>query len=219
MENTNPAPVAVEKKSKGSLACMIALAVVALAGAGFGVYGMIKANEKPQPQDLKIQVKEDDGTVTTIDADKIEKTDDDKTIIIADTPVESSSKDYIYIGRWGLKIKVGDELEEVTYKFDYVPSDAAWRLDLSGGIKGAQAMSEFSSVERCSLGVITKVPKANAESYRLYGSTLIMTDGDYEFYYGHPQDSCGPEYSLDLELKTTEAIERILTNPDNYIKF
>ena len=217
MDNTNPAPVAVDKKSKAPIVGMIVLAILALSGAGFGVYGMLKANEKPQPQDLKIQVKEDDGTVTTIDADKIEKTDDDKTIVIADTPVETSSKDYVYIGRWGLKIKVGDELEEVTYRFDYDSDNRGWILSLSGGIKGTQNMPVFGTVEECPLGSVALLPE-DADLVH-YGGRLVMTNGDRNFYYFHPNGICGPELSMDQEIKTVEAIERILTNPDNYIKF
>lgn len=217
MDNTNPAPVAVDKKPKAPIVGMIVLAILALGGAGFGVYGMLKANEKPQPQDLKIQVKEDDGTVTTIDADKIEKTDDDKTIVIADTPVETSSKDYVYIGRWGLKIKVGDYLEEVTYKFDYDAINRGWTLSLSGGLKGTQSMPEFGEIKNCSLGLVALVPE-DADLVR-YGAQLVMTNGDRNFYYVHPQALCGPIESSDAETKTVEAIKTILTNPDNYIKF
>lgn len=82
MDNSNSAPVAVEKKSKGPVIGMIAFAILAIAGVGFGVYGMLG---KTSTQDLKIQVKENDGTITTIDADKIEKTDGDKTITIVDS--------------------------------------------------------------------------------------------------------------------------------------
>lgn len=218
MDNNNPAPIAAApaKSGKGAVIGMVICSILALAGVGFGVYEMMN---KPATQDLKIQVKDTDGEITTIETDKIEKTDDGKTITIADSVAETSSKDYIYVGRWGLKIKVGDELEEVTYKFGYDPSTSAWSLQLSGGLKGGQDLYEFSLIDKCSLGAVTKVKKEHSESYAHYGGKLVMTDGDYEFYYSHPQDICGPEWSKESETKVAEAIERILTNPDNYTKF
>ena len=49
MDNNNPAPVAVEKKSKGPVIGMIAFAILAIAGVGFGVYGMLNANKTSEP--------------------------------------------------------------------------------------------------------------------------------------------------------------------------
>ena len=83
MDNNNPAPIAAApvKSGKGAVIGMVICSILALAGVGFGVYGMMN---KPATQDLKIQVKDTDGEITTIDASKIEKTDGGKTITIAD---------------------------------------------------------------------------------------------------------------------------------------
>ncbi|MBR6965389.1 hypothetical protein IKH83_03715 [Candidatus Saccharibacteria bacterium] len=85
MDNNSSAPIAAPAKGgKGSAVGMVIFGILAIAGVGFGVYGMLK---KPAAQDLKIQVKDSSGEITTIDASKIEKTDGGKTITITDSSV------------------------------------------------------------------------------------------------------------------------------------
>lgn len=89
MDNNSSAPIAAPAKGgKGSAVGMVVCGILAIAGVGFGVYGMMN---KPAAQDLKIQVKDTNGEITTIDASKIEKTDGGKTITITDGAAKASN--------------------------------------------------------------------------------------------------------------------------------
>lgn len=65
--------------------------VVAICGIGFGVYGMLQSSQKDnQISDLKVQVEDSNGKITTLETEKIETTDKDgTTITIADSVATS----------------------------------------------------------------------------------------------------------------------------------
>ena len=81
---TKPSP-ASKPKNKLTLP-LILVSILALAGIGFGIYEMSQVKTaKQQIADLKIEVKKDDGSTTTIETDKIEVKEDAKTITISDS--------------------------------------------------------------------------------------------------------------------------------------
>ena len=64
--------------------------VIAVCGIGFGVYGMVQSSQKDnQISDLKVQIKNEDGTVTTIETPKIETTTENggTTVTITDSTI------------------------------------------------------------------------------------------------------------------------------------
>ena len=75
------------QNSRNGLKITTAIAcVVAVCGVGFGVYGMVQNSQKDnQISDLKIQIKEDDGGITTIETDRIEVNEGSSTITISDS--------------------------------------------------------------------------------------------------------------------------------------
>ena len=81
-----------QQKSGNGLKIATAVAcVVAVCGIGFGVYGMMQSAQKDnQISDLKVQVKDPDGEVMTLETEKIETSDENgTTITIADSMVTS----------------------------------------------------------------------------------------------------------------------------------
>lgn len=87
------APV-VENKQKGGNGLKIATViacVVAICGIGFGVYGMIQSSQKDnQISDLKVQIEDSNGKVTTLETEKIETTDENgTTVTIADSAISN----------------------------------------------------------------------------------------------------------------------------------
>ena len=90
MEMAGASMAAGKKEGKGMMMGMMMCAVIAIAGIGFGVYEFMQANSaRQQIADLKVEIKKDDGTTTTIETDKIEVKKDDKTIVISDSPIQS----------------------------------------------------------------------------------------------------------------------------------
>ena len=105
------------KKNTGMIVGMVACAILALGGVGFGIYEMTQANQtKDQIADLKVEVKKDDGTTTTIETPEIKTTTEDgTTITIADSPTAVTYSDkYLYIPEMGIKVALGEELKNVT---------------------------------------------------------------------------------------------------------
>lgn len=80
----NQAPEA-RKSSKAPWAVAAVTSVLAIAGIAFGIYGMMKPAESPATDNLKVQIKNTDGTTTTLETDKIEKTDNGTTVTIVDS--------------------------------------------------------------------------------------------------------------------------------------
>ncbi|MBR3256764.1 hypothetical protein IKG02_00520 [Candidatus Saccharibacteria bacterium] len=76
-----------QKNGKGwKVATTIAL-VVAVCGVGFGIYGMLQSSQKDnQISDLKVQVEDSNGKITSLETEKIETTDKNgATVTIADS--------------------------------------------------------------------------------------------------------------------------------------
>lgn len=125
MDNSNPAPIAAApapaKNGKGAVIGMVICSILALAGVGFGVYEMMN---KPT-QDLKIQVKDTSGEITTIETDKIEKTDGGKTVTITDSIATSNS--------------IVKDTDEVTYSLPL----ASWGVSSIGVQRGDYDTADF----------------------------------------------------------------------------
>lgn len=86
------ASVVDNKQNSGNglrIATVIAC-VAAVCGIGFGIYGMIQSSQKDsQISDLKVQIKEDDGAITTIETPEIETNANDRTTVTTmDTVVD-----------------------------------------------------------------------------------------------------------------------------------
>ena len=81
-----------QKKNTGLIAGMVACAVLAVGGIAFGVYGMMQSSQKDsQISDLKVQVADKDGTITTLETEKIQVSDDSQTITISDSSVKNKN--------------------------------------------------------------------------------------------------------------------------------
>ena len=117
--------VAENKKSGNGLKIATAIAcIVAVCGVGFGVYGMMRGSQKDtRISDLKVQIKEADGTVTMIEAPEIETTTNDGTTITITDTVKTNGGPYIengyfYVPKWGVKYKLSDSLTNYGYAVD-----------------------------------------------------------------------------------------------------
>ena len=97
MEQNTPTAMPVMDSSKQSngkglkIATMVA-SVVAVLGIGFGVYGMIRSLQKEsRVSDLKIQVEDSNGKITTLETDEIKVSDDSQTITISDSATKKQN--------------------------------------------------------------------------------------------------------------------------------
>ena len=92
------------KKSNGMKYALVICIILALAGTGFGVYELFQNKTiKQQLAELKIEIKKDDST-TTIETDKINVDESNKTITIDDS--NTREQGYFYLDEWGVKVKL-----------------------------------------------------------------------------------------------------------------
>lgn len=97
MEQNTPAAMPVmdsgkQSDGKGLKIATIVASVVAVCGIGFGVYGMIQSSQKDsQISDLKVQIEDSSGKITTLETDEIKVSDDSQTITISDSATKKQN--------------------------------------------------------------------------------------------------------------------------------
>ena len=76
-----------QKNGNGLKIATVIASVVAVCGIGFGIYGMMQSSQKDsQISNLKVQVKDSNGKITTLETERIETTDENgTTVTIADS--------------------------------------------------------------------------------------------------------------------------------------
>lgn len=209
------APVAENNKQNGGNGLKIATAIaciVAVCGIGLGVYGMIQSSQKDnQISDLKVQIKEGDGTVTTIETPEIETTTDNgTTITITDsTIINEDTKDYIYIGAWGAKIKIPENLKGISYIYD---NHSRLSLCVNGIANGGQYAPEFADIHKNTDGLGCIMQYFDSELTEEQKQTASFSNGDFYLIYSHPQ----AVYSVDKdeqnwEVESVNLIQEMLT--------
>ena len=205
-------------KKTGWILAIVFLLIVAAGGVGFGVWAMMDGNAqkdvlnsqisalKQQNSELQDKLGNGGDTIINIDADGN----------------EVNTADYIYVGEWGLKIKIPENLEDINYVY---LGDGYAGLCTTVGVSAAIAKNGSgvpsfvkSSVESNSyLGYIQRCP-LDVE-YEYYSSTVSVEDDEFRYYYNHPQDV----YSIDeaeksWETESVDLIQSMLTNMENYSK-
>ena len=218
---TATTPVMDSNKSSTGKGWKITTAIVsimAICGVGFGVYGMIQSSQKDnQISDLKTQTENLDNKIADLETKEIEKVDD---TITEDVNIPNPTTDhYIYIGEWGVKIKIPEELKMISYAFQhykYAGQEDRTSVSVTGTTTDVDVLPDFGDIKKCSLGAIGRLKKGTET---LPGG-LIFSDNDYDYYYSGPQALCSTN-SSEQGLETTAAnlIKQVLTNPDNYFTF
>ena len=215
-EEPNPMTLGPKKASKGGIIAAILFAIIAVGGVGFGVWTMM--DSKTKEEQLNSQI------------DALKKTNNELMDKIAEggseeepgTGATVDTENYIYVGEWGMKIKISDGLKRVSYgirQTDIVSGGSflwVWG-NVDERLPGFANPSENSSP----LGVIGRLPIANLNGADCHADTfeLVFSDDEYNYCYSHPQGvySDGDE-ELGYEKMATELIERILKDEGSYSK-
>ena len=214
-----------KKEGKGMMFGMIACAILAIGGVGFGVYEMMQAGQSKQISDLKVEIKNNDGTTTALETDKIEVKEDTRTIIISDSNKTEKPEEYLYIGKWGIKIKLPDTLKNVGYMYD----DTVGSLYLYGrpidDDSENQSDRDFASpyFNHTTLGAIS-VYGADETCTGFEGETIkcgveVTLDNGrtIQVHASTPQAIFSiDERQKELEVAAVNLIHEWATNPDNY---
>ena len=211
-ENIMAQGVSAKKSNKGMIFGMVFLAILAIGGIGFGVWAYMDGNA--QKDSLNLQV----ADLKTQNAKLLEQISGDEEEII-DENSDANAAGYIYVGEWGLKIKIPDSLEVITYTYDY--GDGYTVLGVSVATKDGQSVPDFARIEKCTLGFVSRYSRANVEAGIVpdwYGNSF-MSDDEYNYYYSGPQAVCTETQDyIQWESDTATIINNMLTNTENYSK-
>ncbi len=114
---------AAKKAGKKYIPVIVILAILALAGMGFGIFGMIMNGQSQQKaDDLGVQLEEKQELLEQVQEKLgVEVEPEVKEEGETEEPTGSvnvaAARDYIYVGEWGVKIKVPENLVAVSYVF------------------------------------------------------------------------------------------------------
>lgn len=209
------------KKYKIALAV---LAVLAVGGIGFGVFGMVQANGKSSEI---ASLKEDNAKKTEAinkieenlgtEVIKVEEENGAEKVEIVEIATTSSDQ-YVYVGQWGIKLKIPDEIGSVQYTFNGYATNQAFCV--SGQKKGAQSVSRFADL----LGMLHESPgpmgcltRTTDKTGPTPSATRVYEDDNYSYVYAGPQALMGDSWTKDEEVETVGLIKKMLT--ENISKF
>jgi hypothetical protein len=186
-------PKKTDPQMKKMMFAIGALAIIALAGVGFGVVAMI--NQKEATSELANQ------------------------IVVSSSHDNLVDDEFIYLKDWNMKIKIISGLDHVTFDYDET-SDGYGKVLIWGARKenGANYTPDFAKQSKNgnALGIVTRIPRYE----RAAAGRLIWYDDYYNYYYQGP--SSEPEASeseMSWWVESYLLIKEMLTNADNYIKF
>ena len=225
------------KKQNGMKYGMAALAVLALAGIGFGIYGMTQVKSaKQQISDMKIEIKNTDGTTTTLETDKIEVKEADKTVVIADTANVKSGPyiddNYFVVPEWNVKFPLSDQLTgygfSVSQNSIYSNGPDAYKVSLTAIRKddmptGQQQAQTVDDVFTCTMATISRQSREYIDSnYRkdnvyVTGKFIDYSD-DYTFWIMTAKN-CSVARDLNrldiIDAATEIIVDDILSKPES----
>ena len=222
-----PMTPAVDNKQKSGNGLKIATAIaciVAVCGIGFGVYGMVQSAQKDgQISDLKVQIKETDGTVTTIEAPEIETTTNGgTTVTITDTAKVSGGpyieNGYFYVPEWSLKFSIPSELANYGYAVNYDTAQTGYTLPSIGftamlksdELQNAQARY-YDDIETCAIVNVSKEPGTWDTKYKINGTIKQFDDYSLLIWNYSRHGSC--DYNLHID-EVQEKIQTMFLNPE-----
>ena len=219
---------ATKKEGKGMMIGMICCALLAVGGLAFGIYEMTQANQaKQQISNLKIEIKNDDGSTTTLETDKIEVKEETQTITITDSAAVAKSGPYIEEGyflvpEWGLKFKIPEGLVEYGFSVNY--NSARGDYKANGPTIGFSAMlsqyrasqpqaAYYDDIETCAITTVKREAGVYEENHpnQYINGSIAQFDG-YALEIWNTIATCDYNYHLD---ETGEVIREMFRHPES----
>ena len=159
---------------KGWIIATAIISIIAVCGIGFSIYSVVQSSQKDnQISDLENQVDFLGDELSSANSKQNETTN-------YLTTTNGDTKDYVYVGEWGLKIKIPEELFYLDYQISHV-SDIS-TLCLNGGSpddKNYTATGGILNIEVMSIGCINKGTNAEKD---------FSINGDDFWYTSHQED-------------------------------
>lgn len=208
------------KNNKGLKIVTIVMSILALAGVGFGIYGMLQSFDKDrQISDLKVQVKNSNGTTTTLKTPEVSTTTEDGTTVtisdsattlglspvIMNSNIEGST-DMSYV----LSLRQALYSNGSTEEKEWVISSHEGELHC-----GVMKSGSNNVVDECDLsahsGKVANIQKANIGN-GIMQYILITTDaGEIEYFNDDPNG----DYRVLKKLNLPKKVSQIYTNAES----
>lgn len=201
-----PEPQPVMGKKHNHVAIIIILSLLVLIAVGFAIFEYLTAQN----------AKCDCPKCETVECNCENEKEEEKEA--------TSSADYLYIGEWGVKIKIPEGLEKVGYRFDSTTNDS---ILISGLSEFDQdGLSEDGKVKANQLvnyGLVL-VTRMSMEEYNEIkdqpcASCPVSTysDDNYQYLYKEPNAAYSvSEELIEIEQNITQLIITMVSNPDNF---
>lgn len=178
---------------------IVILAILAVGGIAFGAFTFISSNSKIA--ELNETISEQESTIKN-----------STTLATTDTNGDHTSN-YIYIGEWGIKIKIPEDLSWVGYTF--TPSNNTSSIAVYGAKGQFDTRPDFlSSLESTAgYGFIIRAPAG----YGSEGGLRVLSIDGYDYYYEllH-QANTDDTTDAALEAESKELVKTMLTTAENY---
>lgn len=222
---------------------MVAMGVVAIVGLIFGVYGFNSdAEQRARADQLQAELDEANqllvkyGTQLGIKVNEygrpIENPEDEDSKEESPAEIKIASSEYIYIGEWGIKLKIPDELANVSYIYDGTDLEGVTSIRVTGLPKtfdytSAEAgeIPAFADLRGndmpvglnlSGLGILSRIPKVESGDKTICSDEhlgeVVYSDKKYCYLYNHPQAVFSTdELEQKYEVEATELVQKLLT--------
>ena len=200
-------------RKTGWVLAIILLLLIAAGGVGFGVWAYMDGNNAKNSLNAQIADLQQQNSELQAQIDNMAGT----TRMDADGNEEDTA-DYIYVGEWGIKIKVPENVEEVSYYVRNWDEDqfAGTSLCVSGVSAGhdGQVPSFIQSLDlNQSLKVcLSKNTKFLSEED---GGEMYQTFPVGQYYIISPQAPIGDGSDSDWETESYETLKAMLEDENN----
>lgn len=215
------------KPSKGMVVALVCAIVLAVGGIGFGVWAMIYGNQKVAKKDEQIAElneeveKKGQAGSEVIDVEVNEN-------YVPDSSNAVNTAGYLYVGEWGLKIKIPENLTVTGYR--YKMGAGYTSIAVLGNSKGGQYFPDFANLEKneSSLGVAERITKDHfsgpeydgvPDDVRVCGvdAGLVFSDDTYNYCFGGPQDVMSTDKDeQNWEMESAGLVKQMLSDKNNY---
>lgn len=198
------------KTGMGLVVFAVIMTVIALGACGFIIYTKVTEDKRISDAVSEKCLTPADTTQAPVENSTTPSTE--APDIVSNTPVQYT--DYLYVGEWGLKIKLP---EDYYVKYRYIPdtgSDTKGILELTASRKNAQQWPNYGNFDNG--GAVIKVYRLDHENTEPASAPKFITKiGNYYYYEVTPQqcaliDDCAGEQAV------FEALDAVFSNADNY---
>lgn len=178
-------PKSDAEKAKTYMILSIIFGALAFIGIIVGIWSLVaNINTSSQLATAESALKTTDAIVSKVEEET------GKTIrSVEDVPEYNPVTGYIYITEWGIKFKIPEDLENVSYTLDqkYRP-----QICFAAHKTGIKYFPSFADIDKNpgGLGCVTRVATYEGDSDKDTGKSFgqkIFTYGDYNYFYTAPE--------------------------------